>query len=65
MVECAKKAAAIWNKYSDEQKAKWNQAHDEDVKRYQDQCEELKTNGFFILADGRKSCDVPVKIKRN
>ena len=33
MIECAKKAGAIWNTLSDSDKSKWNKAHLEDVER--------------------------------
>ena len=65
MTEAAKKAGALWGSLTEEQKAKYVKAHEDDQKRYQAQCEELKTNGFFMLEDGRKSCDVAVKVKKS
>ena len=32
--------------------------------RFNDQCDELKKNGYFIMDDGQRSCDVPVKLKK-
>lgn len=63
LTEAAKKAGAMWNDMSDADKSKYKEAHAQDAERYQKQCEELKTNGFFLLDDGRKSCDVPVLVK--
>lgn len=65
MTDCARRAGAMWKSLSDEGKAKWNKAHEEDVLRYQKQCDELATNGYFITADGQKSCDIPVKVKKS
>lgn len=64
MTECAKQAGAIWKGLSEEDKSKWVKAHEDDVKRYQKQCEELEENGYFMTDDGQKSCDVPVKVKK-
>lgn len=61
--EAIKKVGELWNGLADADKAKYTKLHDDDAVRYANQCAELSKNGFFLLEDGRKSCDVPVKLK--
>ena len=70
------RAGTIWNKMTEEEKKPYNELHEKDVKRYEfidllkticrheKQLRELKEKGYFLLADGTKSTDVPVPGKK-
>lgn len=49
---------------TDADKKKFNDLHDKDVVRYENQKKELKDKGFFILEDGTKSSDHQVQGKK-
>ena len=53
----------MWGKLTDDEKKPFLEMAKNDAKRYASQLDELKSKGFFIMADGRKSCDVLVPIK--
>lgn len=58
------RAGEIWNTMKDDEKKKFNDLHDKDVKRQEKQLKELKDKGYFILDDGTKSTDHQVSGKK-
>jgi hypothetical protein len=58
------RAGELWNTMKDEDKKKYNDLHDKDVKRHEKQVKELKEKGYFILDDGTKSTDHQVSGKK-
>lgn len=38
--------------------------HSADVERFKRQKEEIEANGFFIMNDGKRSCDVAAPVKK-
>jgi hypothetical protein len=63
-MEAMKLAAQKWGTFTDKDKKKYNFMHDQDVKRYEKQLQDLNKNGFFIMDDGTKSNDHIAKIKK-
>lgn len=60
-----RKAGAEWHAMTEEEKKPYEKLHEKDVKRYEAQLAELKSKGFFIMADGTKSSDHEVKKKKS
>ena len=59
-----KKIGALWNAQSEEQKARYEEMHQQDLERHRKQVEEMKEKGYFIMEDGQRSCDVAAKPKK-
>ena len=53
-----------WRELTDDQRQIYFKKTEDDIKRYNKQCEELITNGYFILEDGSKSSDQIKKVKK-
>ena len=64
VTEAMKRASVEWNKMSTEEKAPFVKLGEEDKQRFQRQKQEEIDNGFFIMDDGKKSCDVAGKAKK-
>ena len=62
--EAMKKCGELWNKLSPEEKKAYEDAHEKDVLRYQEQVTSLDKNGYFIMADGSKSSEHQAKLKK-
>ena len=58
------KAGELWGKLTDAEKKKFNDLHEKDQVRYENQKKELKEKGYFILDDGSKSSDHQVQGKK-
>jgi len=52
-----KRVAELWNSSSGKDKEKFNKMHEDDVKRYQEQLEQIDKHGYFVMKDGSKSTD--------
>ena len=57
-------SAKRWAALSETDKEPWYKKVADDKKRYDGQMEELKENGFFIMADGSKSTDITFDPKK-
>lgn len=62
--EAFAKAGAAWNSMTEDQKKKYVDLNDKDVKRYEKQVAELEKKGYFTTEDGQKSTDLPVDPKK-
>lgn len=62
--EAMVKAAEIWKEMSEKEKKPYNDMHYQDVERFEGQMNELKENGFFLMADGTKSTDIEASSKK-
>jgi len=49
---------------SDIEKAPFTKQNQDDVARYQRQCEEINDHGFFMMTDGLKSSELPAVKKK-
>lgn len=54
----------LWGQAKDEDKKKFNDLHDKDVKRHERQLKDLKEKGYFLFEDGSKSTDHLVSGKK-
>lgn len=63
-VDAMKRTGAEWKLLSEDQKGPYNLLYNKDVLRYDAQCKELKTKGYFMIGDGTKSSDLDPKIKQ-
>lgn len=58
--EATKQAGADWKTLKEDEKAPFVKQAQNDEQRYQKQLQELKTKGYFTMADGTKSTDIEV-----
>ena len=65
IVDAAKKAGETWTKMTDKEKSSYHEMAKKDKLRYNKETEQVIKMGYFILDDGRKSCDVLVPKKRH
>ena len=63
MAEAGKRAGAMWHNLPEEDKQQFVAMHEDDVSRFKRQKDEITEKGFFLMADGQRSCDVLVKQK--
>lgn len=57
VTEITKEAGKIWGEMSEAEKAEFVEKAEEDKERFKSQMEEVKTKGYFDMADGSKSTD--------
>lgn len=62
--EAMKKCGEIWNTLSAEDRVKYEQMHDKDKLRYEEQVTSLDKQGYFIMEDGSKSSDHTTNLKK-
>lgn len=63
-MEAMKMASEQWNTMSEKDRKPYHDQHDKDVKRYEQQLDDLNKKGFFMMPDGTKSSDHTAKIKK-
>lgn len=59
-----KKCGEIWNTLTPDERAKYDQMHEKDKIRYEEQVTSLDKKGFFIMQDGSKSSDHTTNLKK-
>ena len=62
--EAMSKCGELWNKLPANEKKKYDDMHDKDVIRYENQLKELEKKGYFTMEDGSKSSDHTPKVKK-
>ena len=53
-----KRAGEIWSGMGDKEKKKYNEMHEEDLKRVEKAKKELEEKGYYTNADGSRSDEV-------
>ena len=64
VADVAKKLSERWGALTPKQKKKYEDLAEKDQVRYQNQIDELRSNGYFMMEDGTKSTDTEPKKKR-